>query len=134
VKGPHVKGTTLAAAVIMVGLAILFGVPLLLGALPTQAYWDDEDQAAYEKASTAAHAATYGGGHDHSQPHSHEEPTDPQAVALRDSTRAAFDREQAKLEAVQSTQYWLGIGCRVLGLIVSAAGVLLYVRSRRAEP
>jgi hypothetical protein len=133
-KGPHVKGTTLAAAIIVAGLAILFGGPLLLGALPTHTYWDDEDQAAYEKASTAAHAATYGGIHDHSQPHSHEEPTDVKGIALRGATKAAFDREHAKLQAAQETQKWVGVGCRMLGLIVSAGGVLLYVRSRRAEP
>lgn len=128
------KGTTLAGAIMVLGLVILIGGPLLLSALPAKTYWDDADQAAYEKASTAAHAATYGGVHDHSQPHSHEPPTDPEAVALRDRTRAALDRERARLQAAQATPHWLGICCRVLGLVVSIGGVLLYVRARMAAP
>ena len=126
------KGTTLAALLMVAGLAILFGGPLVLGALPAETYWDDADQAVYEKASTAAHAATYGCSHDHSRPDSHEVSLDPDAEALRNSTRATFDREHARLEAAQDTQWWLHIGCRALGLVVSVGGLLLYLRSRPA--
>lgn len=128
------KGIALAAATIVIGLLILLAGPLLLGALPAQTYWDEADQAEYEKASMAAHAAAYGGDHDHSQPHDHSAPTDPQAQALRDSTRAEFDRHDARLKAAQTTRDWLGIGSRVLGVIISAGGVWLYVQARRREP
>lgn len=127
------KGTTIAAAIILVGLLVLFAGPLLLARMPAQTYWSDEDQAAYEKASTEAHAAAFGGQHDHSQPHSHEMPADSEAEALRLSTRAEFERHQVKLLASQSKQKWLSIAVRVLGLVLAAGGVLLFIRARRAE-
>jgi hypothetical protein len=118
---------------IVVGLLVLVAGPLILALFPTHAYWDDEDQAAYEKASTEAHAAAFGGEHDHSQPHTHEMPVDSKAEALRISTRAEFERHQARLLAAQSSQKWLGIAFRVLGLLLAVGGVLLFVRARRAE-
>ena len=119
---------------IVVGLLVLFAGPLLVGMMPVQSYWSDEDQAAYEKASTAAHAAAFGGEHDHSQPHSHDISAGSEAAALRDATRAEFAKHEAKLKAAQASQKWLGFGLRVLGVLLAAGGVLLYVRARRAEP
>ena len=115
------------------GLTILFVGPLILSALPTQTYWTDADQKEYEKASVAAHAATYGGNHDHSQPHSHEAPQDEEGKARLEATRAEFERHNARLKAAQSSRSWLGLGCRGLGLAVVVVGVLIYVRARRSE-
>jgi hypothetical protein len=115
------------------GLLILFLGPLLLGVLPAETYWSEADQAEYEKASTAAHAAAFGGDHDHTKPHSHEAPTDAEGQAKRDATQAEFEVHNARLKAAQSSRQWLGIGCRVLGIVVAAGGVLLYVRAKSAD-
>ena len=128
------KGSSLAAATIVIGLIILLVGPLALAFLPTQTYWDDADQAAYEKASTAAHAAAYGGDHDHSQPHAHRPLTDAAAIAKRDASHGEFERHHARLKAAQASRHWLGIGSRVLGVMVAAGGVWLYVRARRRAP
>ena len=127
------KPQTLAAIVMVVGLIVVFIGPLILSALPTATYWTDEEQAAYEKASVAAHAATYGGAHDHSKPHSHEAPPDDAAKAHLEETRTELDHHSAKLKAAQSSQSWLRSGCRGFGLLVAATGVLIFVLARRAE-
>lgn len=127
------KGTVLAAAAIVVGLLVLGGGPVALSVVPTQAFWSDEQQAAYEKASTAAHAAAFGGEHDHGSSHSAEPVMDSDALAERDATRAEFEKHFATLKAAQQSQRWLGIGCRILGATIAAGGVLLYFRSARSE-
>jgi hypothetical protein len=129
-----VKGSSLAAATIVIGLIILLVGPLALAVLPTQTYWDDADQAAYEKASTAAHAAAYGGDHDDSQPHAHSSLTDAEVIAKRDASLAELERHNARLKAAQASRHWLSLGSRVLGVMVAAGGVWLYIRARRREP
>jgi hypothetical protein len=128
-----VKGRTLAAAIMVVGLLVLFLGPLVLAVLPTQTYWSDADQAEFQKASTEAHAAAFGGAHDESQPHAHEPPTDSAGTALRDATLAEFERHNAKLKTAQSTRKWLALGCRVLGACIVLTGIGLYFRARPAE-
>ena len=127
------KGRTLAAAIMVVGLLVLFLGPLFLAALPTQTYWSDADQAEFQKASTEAHAAAFGGTHDDSQPHAHEPPDDSAGKARRDATRAEFERHNGKLKAAQSTRKWLALGCRVLGGLIVLGGIGLYFRVRPAE-
>ena len=127
------KRTVLAAAVIALGLLVLGGGPLALDLAPTQVYWSDEEHAAYEKASTAAHAAAYGGEHEHSGSHATEPDMDAAALAKRYATRVEFEKHFTKLKAAQRSQRWLGIGCRILGATIAASGVLLYFRARRLE-
>lgn len=127
------KGTVLAATVITSGLLVLGLGPLALSVTPTQAFWSEDEQAAYEKASTAAHAAAFGGEHDHSGGDAHELVMDADALARRDATRAEFEKHFAKLKAAQQSQWWLGIGCRILGATIAAGGVLLYFRARGSE-
>jgi hypothetical protein len=85
----------LAAAVIVVGLVVLGVGPLLLGLVPDQVYWSEEEHAAYEKASTAAHAAAFGGEHHHSGSHATEPAMDSDSLAERDATRAEFEKQFA---------------------------------------
>ena len=127
------KGTVLAAVVIVVGLLVLGGGPLVLGLAPTQVYWSEEEHAAYERASTAAHAAAFGGEHDHSESHAREPAGEAHARAHRDATRAEFEKHFARLKAAQRSQGWLGLGCRVLGATIAAGGVVMYFRARRSE-
>jgi hypothetical protein len=129
-----VKGSTLAAIVMVVGVIVLLGGPLVLSTLPAATYWSETQQEALQKASAEAHAATYAGGHDHSQPHAHESPQDAAGKARLAATRAEYERHNARLKAAKSSRSWLGIGCRVLGLLIAAGGLALYVQARRKEP
>jgi hypothetical protein len=117
----------------VMGLLVLFVGPLVLGALPAETYWSDAKHAEYQKASTEAHAAAFGGEHDDSQPHAHEPPTDVAGKAKRDATRAEFERHFAKLKTAQSTRKWLALGCRVLGGLMVLGGIGLYFRARPVD-
>ena len=128
------KASTLAAILMLLGLLILFGGPLVLGMVPAGAFWTDADDAKLQEAAAEAHAAAYGGAHDHSQPHAHNVSLDPAAQARYDAKLAEYERHNARLKAARRTQWGMGAGCRVLGLLVVLAGVVLYVRSRSAAP
>jgi hypothetical protein len=115
-----VKGTTRGASVAILGLLVLFAGPLALGLLPAEVYWSEADHAALERASMEAHAAAFGEGSD--------------ALARRDAAQAELERHQARFKSAQASRDWLAIGCRGLGVLIAAGGVLLYARARRAEP
>lgn len=120
------KASSLAAVVMVVGLLILLVGPLLLGVLPTGTYWTEADEQQLGEARSAAHAATYAG--------EHGLPTDTEGKARLEATRAAYEVHNRRLKAAQSSRHWLRIGCHVVGLLLAAGGVLLYVRAKRAEP
>lgn len=116
------------------GLGIILVGPLILGALPTGAYWTDADEEAFQKAATDLHAASYGGVHDHTQPHVHEAPSDRQGQDALEHARQEYQRQESRLKRSQSSRDWMVIGLRGLGALVAAGGVFLYVRLRQAGP
>lgn len=125
------KRTSLAAAIIVTSLALMFGGPLTVGLVPGEAFWTDEDQRAYQGASIAFHDASYGGGHDHSSGKVHTGPADAEAREQLTAAKAEFERQKVRLVAAQSKRGWMAFAFRAAGVIMAAAGVALFWQARR---
>lgn len=127
------KPNALAIVGIVVGLGLMLGGPLVARFTPRATFWSDEDQRVYSQASVEFHDASYGGGHDHSNPgHLHGGPTDDEARSRLEAAKAEFTRQRARLSAAQGARGWITTACRGVGIIVAAVGVAVYLRTRRA--
>jgi hypothetical protein len=134
------------------GLALMFGGPLLAGFVPGAALWTDKDEEALQKASVEYHAAQHA-GHDHegereasasrsgagereaSASRSGDTASDSSPAA--DGTLAAakqnYDREESRLAAAQAAPGWIALACRVIGVLTAAGGIGIYLKSRASS-
>lgn len=128
------KGSALAIGTMVVGLILTAAGPLAVALLPAGVYWSEEDHEAYQKAAADFHAATYVEADHNSPAHTHELPADAEGKAKLEAFRQEYQRQEARLKAAQSSRGWLGIGLRGIGVLLAAAGVLLFVRARQKGP
>lgn len=117
-------------AAIVLGLCLLVGSPLLLALAPTQAFWTEQDQAAYQKAAADFHASTFQLPSQKSSRQTTDD-YDPVAAKLRyAAAKTAYEKEKARLASAQARPGWLSWALRGLGAVLIAAGLIGYFKNQ----
>jgi hypothetical protein len=132
-----VKATSWPAILMLCGVVAIFVAPLIVGGAPAHTFWTEEDQTQYQKASADFHAASYGlpNGQDGSSMQRSRGGLDPIAAKAKyEATKAAWEKQKARLENAQARQSWLLWGTRLLGAALACVGIYGYVRGQQKKP
>ncbi len=106
----------------IVGLLLMLLGYFSEAVIPGKTVWNDEQAAAYQKASGELHGASYGKGHDHSKEHAHNEPDRSSPEYLK--AKEAFDRAKSELDRAANRQIWIKYGIILTGVVISACGIV----------